>query len=387
MRKTYCLLFIASLLFAACGGDTNSSGNTSSGDHTNLAPETIPENYYKRFEGTIAGQPVVMHLHKAGNKYDGIYYYKKVGAWIGLYMDSTAKDSIYLSENVPGDGWVEGEQNNALLRFSYAGGSLKGTWIAKDWQKQYPIDLKEQYPSGSYKFDMMAFSDSMAAFPGRPETPVAEISETIPVATDNNSWVNQQLMNITGLDTTAPGADLKTAIAAGHKAYFESYKAELPAGNDTAGMPLASYNYASMQDVYVRYNDNGYVVFESFVYDYSGGAHGNYASIFYCLDVQDKKRLKLSDLITADSAILTPIVEQHFRTQYYVKTGVPLSEVLFEKHMSANDNFYFNEKGIGFLYNPYEVASYAQGQINVFIPFRALQKYIKPEIKQRLSIN
>jgi len=53
--------------------------------------------------------------------------------------------------------------------------------------------------------------------------------------------------------------------------------------------------------------------------------------------------------------------------------------------LKPNKNFYFNDKGLAFMYNPYEVASYAQGQIVVFIPFNELKSYLVPAFAERIG--
>jgi hypothetical protein len=44
-----------------------------------------------------------------------------------------------------------------------------------------------------------------------------------------------------------------------------------------------------------------------------------------------------------------------------------------------NGNYYFSVSGINFVYNPYEIASYAQGQIEFYIPYKALKPIIDPD--------
>jgi len=252
-------------------------------------------------------------------------------------------------------------------------------WYKGNSGTTYEVNLNETYPDGAYRFSVNSFSDSMIALPEKKESPVAKISFTY-VSSPDNEWLNKEVKKELGVDTTMSfGEGIKKEVSS----YFAGYRDQLPKEGDTS-IPLSVFNYERQQTVFISHNSNGFVVTEAFYYEYSGGAHGNHGSAFYCYDVVNKKQLRLSDIITTDSTVLQPILEKYFREQYHIKSS--LQEVLFDNHISANDNFYFNEKGIGFVYNPYEIASYAQGQINVFIPFSALQKYINPAFRARVRL-
>src|SRR5690606_2206218 len=135
----------------------------------------------------------------------------------------------------------------------------------------------------------------------------------------------------------------------------------------------------------IRYNENGWVVIEQAYFSYTGGAHGNYGSFFSNYDVAGKKKWTLQDVVVADSASLQQLLEQQFRKDYHLPAPKPLTEWLFEKHLAVTDNFYLNEKGLNFLYNPYEVAPYAVGQIEVFIPYTLLDPYLTAAFKKRIT--
>lgn len=373
------------VLLSACGNNGNEHTNQNEGFSAETNAAALPENCYMRLEGTIAGKPVVMHLHKAGNSYDGQYSYDNIGMPINLTMDSIGKDSIYFSEYIMADNWDETpEVQNPRLIVAITQAAANGDWVSGDGKNRFAIALKDNYPEGSYRFDMMVYADSAKAFPDKPSSPMAHTSYNF-VAPKGNDWVSTQIRLLLGFSNGQLSLVYKDGIAALDKEYFSQYKADAAElGKDGIEDDGPSLNYDHSVNIAVRYNQNGLLVLETSMYDFAGGAHGNYGSTFTCLDVRNQKKLSLSDIITADSAALQPIVESHFRKQYHI-TEDSLSKVLFEDHLAANDNFYLTGKGIGFLYNPYEVASYAQGQINVFIPFRDIDKYLTPSFRQRIA--
>lgn len=371
-----------SVIASACGNHPQQAADSTS---NTIALNSLPEYFYKRYEGTIAGQPVVMHLYKEDNRFDGIYSYRKTGMWMQLYQDSTGRDTLYLSEYFSGDTWSgDASVKENRLHCVLDEHTLKGWWISNDGKKTYEINLKETYPEGSYPFTLLEYNDSTVAWPGMKESPVARTHYLFPVPEQGNAWLEQQIKRVLGMDSNTT-ASYKDGIDEMNASYFKDYTSNLPDLKDTAdGMPLASYNYDASSDIYIRYNDHGIVVLEATIYAYEGGAHGNYGSSLYCFDVMNQRLLKLNDIITADSATLQPIVEKAFRTQYHI-TADSLNEVLFDNYLAVNDNFYITDNGIGFIYNPYEVASYAQGQINVFIPFKSLDAFLVPAFRQKIK--
>ena len=94
----------------------------------------------------------------------------------------------------------------------------------------------------------------------------------------------------------------------------------------------------------------------------------------------------LSDVVKIDSNTLQGLLEKNLRKQYNIKPGDELSSVLFDNFLKPNGNFYFNSRGLAFMYNPYEVASYAQGQIVVFIPFDQLSSFVVPAFAERIGL-
>jgi len=369
-------LLLTGLLLISCG-ETATNQST----HQNESEQNTEASsyFYRRLEGTIADQPVVMHLHKTNNGYEGIYYYENIGQWLHLNVDSSSADSIYFSEYYLGEGWDGTGSGNARLVCKYENGLLKGVWISKDNQKTYPFELRAIYPQGSFQFELKQFEDSLIAFPGMQESSVArvDISSVMP---KGNELLLRYVEKLLGFKLESTQNFKNT-----YRKYFEEYRQNLPSPEDNS-VPMHVYNYFYSQAVLVRYNDNNLVMFEEKVYEYTGGAHGNYGSTLHCLDVAKNARLELSDIISADSATLQKIVEQQFRKQYKIGASEKLTKVLFEEHLALTRNFYLTGKGIGFLYNPYEVAAYAQGQIEVFVPFTVLKNHLTPAFRERLKI-
>ncbi len=103
----------------------------------------------------------------------------------------------------------------------------------------------------------------------------------------------------------------------------------------------------------------------------SGAAHGNYATHMENFDVSTGSHLKLNNIV-AEPYKLFALGEQIFRKQKGVAEGTALSEAGFG---FKEDVFYLPEtfgvlpEGLLFVYATYEIASYAEGEQYLLIPY------------------
>ena len=56
------------------------------------------------------------------------------------------------------------------------------------------------------------------------------------------------------------------------------------------------------------------------------------------------------------------------------------------ENITANENFYLTDKGICWVFNPYEIACYATGQVHIEVPFKEIEMYMLPESPVRRLI-
>ena len=60
--------------------------------------------------------------------------------------------------------------------------------------------------------------------------------------------------------------------------------------------------------------------------------------------------------------------------------------ILFEADkLDKTENFYFDNQNLYLVYQPYEIASYADGIVTIKIPFSELQDWMKDEFKQKIK--
>jgi hypothetical protein len=390
MKSSSLYLFSLSILIAGCHSSKKKATSADSAvtaivTRKIAVQEHLPENFYKRFQGIIGDRNVVINLSRTGKNFTGTYDYN--GIPVNLVTDKIiSQDSIILTEDGLADHYTEDAvtTTGVKLHLKWTGTVFSG--IRADGKEKSSIRLEETYPEGSYAFKIATYADSVQAFLKKKDSPVAHINYEYLMPSGNTPqevWLDKQMKK--ALDLQKPASSWAAGIKNDATSYLNAYKDEIREMGSQADESSAILNYYKTQNLYMYYNGNGFVVIKHLFDGYSGGAHNNYATSLYCFDVQNQKHLTLSDVLKIDSISLQKLVEKNFRVQYKVEPDSALTTLLFEDHLAANKNFFFDKTGISFLYNPYEVASFAQGQIIVSVPYKDLKKYLNPAFVKRME--
>ncbi len=112
---------------------------------------------------------------------------------------------------------------------------------------------------------------------------------------------------------------------------------------------------------------------------YTGGAHPVSSLIYVNYDIFSRKIIKLSDLINPSMmSRLTYTASTIFRKQEGLSPTESLENYFFENQkFSLNTNFLITKKGLLFFYNPYEIRSYAEGPMELLVPYTAISSLLK----------
>ena len=377
----FCFSLTLFTSFMACKNTTTSEKK----DPSVSTPVSGGKSYfYKHLKGTIGTFSVTMDLVKIRNIYDdspqleGYYSYEKYQQPLSLYGFLDAAGNVKLEESGR-------EGSTAVFQGKFdANGSFSGTWTDTLKKVSYPFSLKETTEDGALSFDIFPFEDSTKLFPNVNNSPQATYSMDVLLPAKNTEesvfeFLRTQIIkqlrhdSLTGNYAHLQISDVqKTA----RDSFFKNYKAELKEEKpDTA--ENYSLNHAENRSMEVISNADGLLSLGFRAYNYSGGAHGNYGSQLMTYDVKNKKVVTLNDLFKPNyKAVLSAALSRSARQYLGIKPNESLEGHLFEKP-EPNDNFMVNKKGILFNYVPYEIASFAQGEIQLFVPFDELKTILK----------
>ncbi len=121
------------------------------------------------------------------------------------------------------------------------------------------------------------------------------------------------------------------------------------------------------------------VVLKTSFYIYTGGAHGYGGIHFLNFDAQTGAYLRPEEVIT-NLAAFTDFAEKKFRQQYQIPEDADINSKGFffeDGQFALPQNIAFMENQVILLYNPYEAASYAAGELRFVFPKSQVGQWLK----------
>ena len=113
---------------------------------------------------------------------------------------------------------------------------------------------------------------------------------------------------------------------------------------------------------------------------YAGGAHGFYHETYTMFDLKTGKEILLENIIkNPEDEAWDRVLKDKLAAEYG-----DIENMLLVDTIPLSVNFYFDEKGITFVYNQYEIASYAAGVISIQIPFKKIENLLTPDFIKRV---
>ena len=134
-------------------------------------------------------------------------------------------------------------------------------------------------------------------------------------------------------------------------------------------------------NIFIRRADSVAVSMINSYEDYAGGAHGMHGWIGASFDSQTGKRLTISDICTNAEQLHSVLIDRLHREHENGLFNDAESTVL---KLIAEDkiNFVLEPRGVMFIFNPYEIAPYAAGMINLTILFDEQPQLFKAKYRQ-----
>lgn len=141
-------------------------------------------------------------------------------------------------------------------------------------------------------------------------------------------------------------------------AFIEERVSEYRDDEDILGLmvPYDCLRNGQFMDPYDHYE-----VYYLYSEDYLGGAHGSYAETYLVLDRNTGKPVGLDEFVKADKASL----KEALIARLDEKEECELNEFTLDAVLTPD--FYVTDMGVVFVYQPYAVASYAAGIIEVLL--------------------
>ena len=344
-------------------------------------------NFYKHMEGRIAdGIHMKADLVRIDNKISGYYYY--------FYVDTLKQMDfgMHYGKSMPLTGFINDDNSLAFKEFaadmagsSFQGkledGVIAGDWVSSDGTKTLPFELTETYPEGTIAFYVYHLKDSGPLLEGK-TSPAAAIDLTLLLPKPYASAAPVDSVNAViyseffGLDSAK--GDPQQMLRESRDKFFRNYR---KANTEIYQEGATSFNWEKTKAVKIQYNEKQILSMEFYDYGYTGGAHGLSLSRFVVISLDDGQRITLDGIFREDyQNDLRDIVNAQVRLQYDLPRESDLRNAgFFVENVDLSDNFYLNKDGIGFYYNQYEIAPFAMGPVDIFVPYYKMKRIMDPD--------
>jgi hypothetical protein len=182
------------------------------------------------------------------------------------------------------------------------------------------------------------------------------------------------------------------------KAYAKSYEEKYKAAFEKSGIykeevQKADENHDDRNDYAFLYSfekimrntiffNSGNIISQVVnVYEYTGGAHGASSTRGSVLDVNTGTEIKYEDTFREDTEdAVSALLLAHLMSARNYTGQEALADAGFTfEIIRPTGNFIADDKGLTFIYNPYELGAYVLGVVEIFVPYSDLIIYMKPE--------
>jgi hypothetical protein len=214
-----------------------------------------------------------------------------------------------------------------------------------------------------------------------PDCPVVHIS--IPLATDGgalakavNTSLREEIIDLLDYDEEGDATDIPGAIAAfqaGYRNLQEDFPEELS-------------GWEARVEAHVSNEGPRVLSLRMQSYIFTGGAHGYGGTRLLNFDRKTGKTLQAAQLF-ADTLAFRDFAEKAFRQQYHIPENDPINSTGFmfpEGRFELPENIGFTVEGLVLHYNPYEAASYADGDLVLTFPMEAVRPFLKEEFRETI---
>lgn len=368
--------------------------------HAQDSEDPWPEAFTKHLKGTIGDKlEIEMQLQAeprdgqfflGSRDFRGHYWYAHKRVPIDLFGTEEKYAEVKLEEQVWAGGDVGWEYTGTFTGELNADGTYSGTWSDKDGKRKLPFKLAPYEPKGAVKLTAHAFESSWRERTVE-GTSSLEHTALLLQLTDGSpaaEKINQRLLRdvrdffVAGLaeadDCPPPDATKKA-------------EAEEPVTLSTLSKAMTAERDADLLDnqekwsfsytAGVELNEHGILCTSQLLSDYTGGAHPNSVTTFFLFDTKTGDEIPLTALFKPGFLeVLPKLTTEKLRKQegFNAKDepGPSIESLNFEEGDAA---WFISAAGFVVHFNPYAIASYARGNVQLTIPWTELEPWLAAE--------
>ncbi|WGE73276.1 DUF3298 domain-containing protein [Actinobacillus equuli subsp. haemolyticus] len=187
-----------------------------------------------------------------------------------------------------------------------------------------------------------------------------------PVPADADSKIDRNAINGDELN------QLKTVLEKDYQESLETLK---------EGMTLGISRTA--ETIYLGQRHNIVTFFQNYD-EYSGGAHNNYHTKYFNIDVNKKRIILLDDLLSpAKQVELSAMLWSHYEQRNEPDANGKYSTFTPKQDFYVSEDFLFTDDGVKFIYPPYALGPFAEGEISLTVPWYEINQLLNTEYQRK----
>ncbi len=159
---------------------------------------------------------------------------------------------------------------------------------------------------------------------------------------------------------------------------FDELCAERVELNEETTFPIES-SFGAETKANILYNERNFLTYHLYQYIYTGGAHGMYANNYHVIYLPTLTPLTLSEMIKPEYIEeLNHLLVEKLTDNLGMASSDELVNIGYFDHegITATDNFYIDNNGITWVYNPYEIGCYAIGETSITLTYDEVSYFI-----------
>jgi hypothetical protein len=229
------------------------------------------------------------------------------------------------------------------------------------------------------KFLIILFLFTASAF-GEVDTLTIIRKEFYKSTEDTSAYVKIIYPQINGLENS----EIQMKINSFHESEFMQAKTwfdEFTSDTDYTSEFPPDWVFSFESDFRVVYNSKDFISIVLDYYEFTGGAHGNYYSVGYNIRTSDGKVFTLDDILKPNSyqalsEFCTEEILNMFDANSLIEAGLFEDEII----LSADQDFFIMPDSLVIQFDPYEIAPYAMGSIEVGLKFSKIKNILKDDL-------
>lgn len=140
---------------------------------------------------------------------------------------------------------------------------------------------------------------------------------------------------------------------------------------------------STAETIYLGQRHNIVTFFQNYD-EYSGGAHNNYHTKYFNIDVNKKRIILLDDLLSAAKQVeLSAILWGYYEQRSAPDVNGKRETFTPKQDFYVSEDFLFTDDGVKFIYPPYALGPFAEGEISLTVPWYEINQLLNPEYQRK----